>query len=168
MTGGEFWARIAPPDDRGCTVWTGAQDQNGYGRLHFGGRQARAHRVAFELATGVAPGALMVCHSCDNPGCCNPAHLWLGDNRANQMDCTAKGRRPKSCRVGQDNGRAKITEAQAREVIALIASGRKNIEIATAYGITHANVSAIRLGKSWPNLPRPENDNFRRYASLRA
>ena len=164
----QFLARLADPDERGCREWTGARDREGYGRLQIGLVQMKAHRVAYIIAHGVDPAGLYVCHACDNPACCATDHLWLGTNSENQIDAVVKGRRPIPRHKGENNPRAKLTEQQAHEVIALIASGRKNIEIATAYGVGHATVSAIRMGKSWPSLPRPQNDNFKRYASLRA
>lgn len=164
----QFLARLADPDERRCREWTGARDKEGYGRLKIGRAQMKAHRVAYMIAHGVDPAGLYVCHSCDNPACCAPDHLWLGTNRENQIDAVDKGRRPIIRHKGENNPRAKLTERQAREVIALITSGKQNVEIATIYGVDHATVSAIRRGKSWPDLPRPQNDNFERYASLRA
>jgi hypothetical protein len=168
MDKASFWARVSAPDSRGCMEWTGARDPDGYGRLNVKGRHFRAHRLAYELATGVAPGAMMVCHSCDNPACCNPAHLWLGDNRANQLDCNAKGRRRIVAKEGQDNGNARLSQEDAQRVVERIAAGAQNIEIATEFGVNHATISAIRMGKSWRGIDRPQNDNFKRYASLRA
>lgn len=162
-----FWLRVADADERGCMEWTGARDQDGYGRLQIAGRQERAHRIAFALSNAVAPAGLMVCHTCDNPACCNPAHLWLGTNRDNQVDSVVKGRHPRVGHAGQDNGRAKLTEDQVAEAIGLIAAGKTNVEIAAAFGVGHATISAIRRRKSWPSLPRPDNDNFLRYASSR-
>ena len=129
----------------------------------------RAHRVAYALANNTWPGEMMVCHSCDNPACCNPAHLWLGTNSENQDDSVNKGRRAHiKGASGENNPRAEIDEKTAREIIRLIACGHTNKVIATMHGISHAAVSCIRLGKTWPHLPRPANNNyFRRYGSLK-
>jgi hypothetical protein len=64
----------------------------GYGQFYVGQRTYRAHRVAYELATGEWPGELFVCHHCDNPGCVNPDLLWLGTPRDNTRDMFRKGR----------------------------------------------------------------------------
>lgn len=57
------------------------------------GRMIKAHRAAWMAATGreIAAG-MCVLHKCDNPRCCNPAHLWLGTNPENTRDKVEKGR----------------------------------------------------------------------------
>jgi hypothetical protein len=86
------------PDE--CWEWTGARFPYGYG--HIAGspklgepRNLYAHRVAYELGFGPIPKGLFVCHSCDNPPCCNPKHLWLGTALDNARDRDAKGHGPK-------------------------------------------------------------------------
>jgi len=58
----------------------------------LGGKVRRAHRVAWELAAGKPLSAACVCHSCDNPNCVNPAHLWPGTLRDNAQDMVRKRR----------------------------------------------------------------------------
>lgn len=84
------------PNEDGCLVWTGYRCPKGYGKIRRGGRgtsSAGAHRVAYELTNGTVPDGLYVCHRCDNPPCCNPAHLFLGTPNDNVQDCIQKGRR---------------------------------------------------------------------------
>ena len=78
--------------DGDCWLWTRAKNGKGYGIVRTYRRLRRAHRVAYELRNGPIPDGLFCCHSCDNPGCINPDHLWLGDNAANVADKVAKGR----------------------------------------------------------------------------
>lgn len=74
-----------------CWPWTGARSEKGYGRFHaLKARVYRAHRIAFYLATGEWPPA--VCHRCDNPPCCNPAHLRAGTPSDNSLEMWSKGR----------------------------------------------------------------------------
>jgi len=77
----------------GCWPFTGQRMRRGlpYG-LIFDRRTRRAHRVAWELTHGPIPEGLNVLHRCDNPPCCNPAHLFLGTDGDNAADREAKGR----------------------------------------------------------------------------
>lgn len=80
--------------DAGCWEYQGARTTNGYGSIGTGGRgkSGKAHRVAYALFRGPIPDGMNVCHHCDNPPCCNPEHLFLGDDAANAADRESKGR----------------------------------------------------------------------------
>lgn len=87
-----FWERVQKTDD--CWLWTGSTDKDGYGWFWVDGKTATAHRFSYALHNdGAIPDGLYVCHSCDNPPCVNPDHLWLGTNQDNMDDCARKGRR---------------------------------------------------------------------------
>ena len=86
-----FWAKVDQSGD--CWVWTGACAP--YGRIREGARGSPflvTHRLAWELSNGPVPDGLMVLHTCDNPPCVNPDHLWLGTAKDNKADEIAKGR----------------------------------------------------------------------------
>jgi hypothetical protein len=88
-----FWARVKKseaPDD--CWLWAGAVNKAGYGQFSKGYGCTLAHRYAWELVNGPIPLGLQICHKCDVPPCCNPAHLWLGTQKDNMADCVAKNR----------------------------------------------------------------------------
>lgn len=85
-----------------CWPWTAARDPKGYGtiRSDIGRANKFAHRAAWEVTNGAIPDGLLVCHRCDNPPCCNPAHLFLGTHADNMADCSAKGRTCRGDRHG--------------------------------------------------------------------
>lgn len=80
----------------GCWLWTGSTDDKGYGRISSrkgrAGSPEKAHRVAYEKYVGDIPKGKKVLHECDNPPCVNPVHLFLGGQKENMQDCSAKGR----------------------------------------------------------------------------
>lgn len=87
-----FRARVRRGDQDECWEWDGPRDSDGYGKTTKNGKSVKAHRVAWELTNGPIVPGLLVLHSCDNPPCCNPAHLWIGTHRDNQRDRRSKGR----------------------------------------------------------------------------
>lgn len=94
-----FWIRVdGSAGDDACWPWLGARDPKGYGQA---GKRWRAHRVAMFLTNGPIPPGMFVCHHCDNPPCCNPAHLFIGTVTDNMRDCAAKGRTSRKGGIGR-------------------------------------------------------------------
>ena len=99
MTAGDLRkAEVTPWQERlakepdGCWLWTGSVNNDGYGQIRHDGRTQRVHRLAWEEVNGPIPAGMAVCHSCDVPACCNPAHLFLGTQLDNVTDMRTKGR----------------------------------------------------------------------------
>lgn len=139
-----FWAKVdrsAGPN--ACWPFQGGRFANGYGRIKILGVTWLAHRRAHFLVTGELPEA--VCHRCDNPPCCNPAHLFSGTQAINQQDRKAKGRSS----FGDRNGRSKLNAAGALAIRTRWAAGELQRDLAAEFGLSQPTVSQICTGKSW-------------------
>ena len=84
-----FWQKIEKSTD--CWEWTACKS-HGYGQLHSNGKLIRAHRLSWIIHHEQIPSELLVLHKCDNPGCVNPSHLFLGTQSDNLRDASKKGR----------------------------------------------------------------------------
>ncbi len=137
-----YWAKVdkAGPDD--CWEWAAGKVQNGYGKFWLNGFSFQANRIVYFIEHEVDPNDKQVCHSCDNPGCCNPKHLWLGTDQDNTDDCKQKGRDAR----GSKKGNAKLTEREVREILE---SRETNRALAKRYGIANQGISEIRRGDGW-------------------
>lgn len=157
----EVVARFEPKVDRSggptaCWPWRAGRTPKGYGRLKVDGRQVAAHRLAFIIANGPIPSGKFVCHACDNPPCCNPAHLWLGSPRDNVRDCMAKGRlNPKGnpfCR-GELHHRATLDAKAVRAIRESYAAGGVSMRrLAALHGVSYFCVHSVVTGRTWAHV----------------
>lgn len=85
-----FWCKVKLAGADECWEWIAGKDKDGYGWF----KRDRAHRAAWIFFNGRIPEGFLVLHTCDNPPCVNPAHLFLGTQQDNMTDCLKKGRRP--------------------------------------------------------------------------
>lgn len=135
-----FWrsADIRGPDD--CWLWT-ATTVAGCGMFHFQHECWQAPRFAFWLTTGVRPGELLVCHSCDDGLCINPKHLWLGTQKANMYDCARKGR------IFH-----KLTKEEVLEIRAQRSAGISKQQLMSAYNVSSPTIWSIVNRKTWKHI----------------
>lgn len=76
----------------GCWLWMKALNGDGYGHFYTGSKIDKAHRASWRFHRGDIPSGMSVLHSCDNPRCVNPDHLFLGSQRDNVIDMAQKKR----------------------------------------------------------------------------
>ncbi len=146
-----FWSKVNKAG--ACWLWVACTDGHGYGTISVKNRPVKAHRVAWELTYGPIPGRLWVLHKCDNPPCCNPAHLFLGTAVDNSADMVSKGRGRYTPGEGESNGKAKLTNEIVRSIRAEYAAGGiTQMQLSAKYNVTQAQISLIVLRKEWKHI----------------
>ena len=155
LSEGVFWAKVDVREPADCWPWTGAKTPKGYGNARIDGKYWKAHRLAWTLANFAIPEGFMVCHACDNPSCCNPGHLMLGNARANFTDMVIKRRAEfrKNKAVGERNTNAKLTARQVVEIRELYQTKKANqYELADRYGLSQSAVGSIVRRQTWSHV----------------
>lgn len=141
-------SRKEVPD--GCIEWTKSRDKQGYGLFYSNGGVTKAHRIAYWIYYHTYPDDKCVCHSCDNPSCVNPEHLFLGTVQDNNKDRHSKGRSKNKPTSGEAHNMAKLSEQQVLSIKQILGATQK--ELAETYGVSVAQISRIVNGKSWTHL----------------
>jgi hypothetical protein len=143
-----LWARVEVTPE-GCWEFTGHrnEERGGYGRIRLTGERVTigAHVAAWLVTHGPVPEGLIVRHRCDNPPCCNPAHLELGTYAQNTADMVARGR----ALLGSRNPGSKLTEEQVAEIREARSAGDALGVIAARFGVSKSLVSLIARGLVW-------------------
>lgn len=138
-----LWDRIDIQGPNDCWVYLGGRDKEGYGWITHQDRNIATHQLVLG-AVGT-----FVCHTCDNPPCCNPAHLYVGDPKSNTRDAMERH----GFHIGEKNGNAKITDDIARAILDDPRTGYgSGVAIARDYGVNPMTVTAIRTRRQWRHL----------------
>ncbi len=143
-----FWAKVDKAGE--CWIWTGHRLPKGYGTLGVGDKNKKATHVSILLDTGAfPPDGSVVAHSCDNPPCVRPDHLFVTTHAGNAADRDQKGRWRSPMLKGEKVGSSRLTEDEVRAILASPLGCRR---LASQFGVSKANVQAIRRGRSWRHL----------------
>lgn len=157
------------PDD--CWIWKGARNSFGYGRFGVPGNSGiYAHRFSYEMHKGKIENKLFVCHSCDNPSCVNPKHLWLGTAKDNIHDMINKNRNASGYKEGKNGKKiknkfpfrmqfhgsshpcSKLNEEIVKEIKIKLLKGIRGSVLAREYDISEQVINTIKHGKSWKHV----------------
>jgi len=132
-----------------CWLWTASTDSDGYGTFYVGAHRIYlAHRVAWELYRGPIPEGMCVLHSCDNPPCVNPEHLFLGTQADNGRDKANKGRQIR----GSKQWCHKLTENQIFQIRELCKRGYTQVDVARFFGVGELQIRRIVNRKVWKHI----------------
>ena len=87
-----FWNKINKSGMHDCWPWLASTNKDGYGQFWIGHTFIGSHRYAWELTRKCSvPSGMYILHTCDNPVCCNPHHLYCGTQSDNMSDRSNRG-----------------------------------------------------------------------------
>jgi hypothetical protein len=121
------------PDRSDCWEWQGALDVHGYGVM----KGRKAHRISYELHKGPTEDK-HVLHTCDNPPCVNPDHLYLGDDADNVRDMLERERQ---------NNRTIYSDEVVEEIRRRYSEGERQVDLAMEFGMSQPHVSRLVRSK---------------------
>lgn len=150
---GYLWdVDVRGPDD--CWEWLAPRNNHGYGYLWDKGLQrvVLAHRRAWERVNGDIPKGALIRHSCDNPACCNPAHLSIGTAKDNAQDVKDHGRaaswyEPRN--GGAEHPMARLTPSDVLSIKEMRVSGATYVAIGQRFNVSFQQAQKICVGRSW-------------------
>ena len=144
-----FWRAVDIKNADDCWEWMGTRHKKGYGEFTLPNKVGiKAHRYSWISINGEISDGLVVCHRCDNPPCCNPAHLFLGTHKTNKEDSIIKRRHA----FGEKAGKAKLKESDVMEIRRLDKAGVVRLHLAKQFGISGRNVTSICRLETWRHI----------------
>lgn len=146
-----FWDKVNKKSNDECWEWQASKNRIGYGTISIKHKARLAHRVSWAVCNGQICEGLCVCHTCDNPGCVNPAHLFLGTMKDNVRDRDRKGRGVNL--VGEKHGCHKLTEKQVIEIREKYIQHKYNSTmLSKEYSVTKNMIHLIVTYKNWKHV----------------
>jgi len=155
-----LWDKVRKGTDEECWPWLGFCNAQGYGRVWIAGIGYYAHRVIYQLAN---PGRIrkrgprekngfgFLRHSCDNPPCCNPAHLLVGAHADNMRDKSERGR-SRWFDSSVDSPRAKLTAQDVLQIRSQKKDGATLKSLAIFYDVSRSTISGVLYGRHYQDI----------------
>jgi hypothetical protein len=134
-----------------CHEWQGPWNDSGYGVITVDGKLRGAHRVALILATGREEPGKVACHTCDNPPCCNPVHLYFGTRKQNAQDAVDRHR----LKVGSQRKDALLDEEGVLAIRERFAAGERTIALSDEYNVAMTTITSVVRGRKWRHVGGP-------------
>jgi hypothetical protein len=131
--------------NNGCWESVNHKAKDGWGYTQY--KKTKAHRYFYEKFKGKIPKGMLVCHTCDNPACCNPEHLFLGTDKDNTQDMIKKGRQ--ASHIGNNNPKSKLKES---DIVKIFNDNRRQITIAKEYNVSDCTIRDIKKFRSWTHI----------------
>jgi len=150
----KIWEKVDKQSggEHGCWTWLGTLNKEGYGqaRLSVKGmaKTFYAHRLIYELHHDKDIHGAIIRHTCANPKCVNPRHLRSGTHDTNVKDRVLSGRTA----IGENNGRAVLTEEQVAIIKKMFILGLNAYEISKVCQVTEKALANIRDAKTWRHV----------------
>jgi len=143
-------------DKKGCWIFTGPLDKDGYG-MFGNGPLFRSNRASFILFKGEIPQGQWVLHKCDEKSCFNPDHLYLGDVKQNVKDAVERGQHPrgpnpKKALPHEKNGNSKLKLEQVVKIRELYGKPYSWSRLAKMFGISKRQIGRILKEESWKGV----------------
>ena len=156
-TGEVLWSKVDRRGPDECWPWLGYRSKEGYGRAQVDGKMYYAHRIVYDLTR---PGVIawsapadrrasgFLRHACDNPSCCNPAHMLVGTQFENSADKITRGR-SKWWNRSTESANAKLSVEAVHEIRRREKTRR---QYADQFGVSISTIKGVLSGRHYSDV----------------
>lgn len=154
MLDDRFWTKVDKNHSSGCWLWLANCNNKGYGLFRPGGTLPKqlAHRLSFSEACGDIPKGGLILHSCDNPRCVNPAHLRMGNHKANTADMDSRGRRVSNPQRGGSNPSSLASDETVTNIRRQYVEGVAFADMMAHFSLPLSAIKEYCIGRSFGHL----------------
>ena len=147
----DFWSHVLKRGADECWPWTFTMFSDGYGKFLLKGKVWRAPRLAYALTHPAFNPSLCALHRCDNPACCNPAHLFAGTKGANNSDRKAKRRSNPLRGERHQNSKLKTHDVLAIRSLYLTSHFSQD-RLGRMFGVSQTVIGEVVRHETWRHI----------------